>query len=218
MDYVGPITPPCDTTGTKHICLCIDYCSRSRGFAQHRELETMDFLLNNITPAAGWPKTLYTDNGSHFVSHRVTELLKSFGVLRLTAPVWHPSSVGLIERYVQTIMGRIHLRCVAAGGTRGPGRGLYIREATVDINTRCVRVHDFAPAETLLGYNPVTSRHREIVPGRHRLLESERIDPAEVLGIDREAVEEHVFRRDDRGVLAGDHRPLRAFHRPDGTP
>lgn len=127
MDYVGPITPPCDITGTQYICLCIDYYSRflfARGFAQHRELETMDFLLNNITPVAGWPKTLYTDNGSHFVGHRMAELLKSFGVLHLTAPVSHPSSVGLIERYVQMIMGRIRLRCVAAGSTRG--WGLYI--------------------------------------------------------------------------------------------
>ena len=103
MDYIGPISPACEMTGFKYICLCIDYYSRflfAREFAQHRELETMDFLLNNIAPVAGWPTTLYTDNGSHFVGHCVTELLKSFGVLHLTAPVPHPSSVGLIERYV----------------------------------------------------------------------------------------------------------------------
>ena len=92
MDYVGPITLPCDTTGIMCICLCIDYYSRflfARGFAQHRELETMDFLLNNIKPVAGWPKALYTDNGSHFVGRRATELLKSFGTLHLIAPMSH---------------------------------------------------------------------------------------------------------------------------------
>ena len=207
MDYVGPITPACDVTGTKYICLCVDYYSRflfARGFAQHRELETMDFLLNNITPVAGWPKTLYTDNRSHFVGHRVTELLKSFGVLHFTAPISHPSSVGLIERYVQMFMGRIRLRCVAAGSTRG--WGLYVRDATIDINTRCVRIHDFTPAEILLEYNPVTSRHPSTAPARDRLLESVGIDPAVVLGVDREAVEEHVLRRDDRGVAAGKER------------
>ena len=41
---------------------------------------------------------------------------------------------------------------------------------------------------------------------RDRLLESEGIDPAEVLGIDRNAVDEHIFRRDDQGVLAGAQR------------
>ena len=64
-------------------------------------------------------------------------------------------------------------------------------------------MHDFTPAEILLGYNLVTSRHQETAPGRDRLLESEGINPADVLGIDHGAVEEHVFRRDDRGVLAG---------------
>ena len=68
---------------------------------------------------AGWPNTLYMDNGSHFVGSRVSELLKSFGGLHFTALVSHPPYVGLIERYVQMVMGRIRLRCVAAGGSRG---------------------------------------------------------------------------------------------------
>ena len=80
---------------------------------------------------------------------------------------------------------------------------MYIRDAVIDINTRCIRVHDFTPAEILLGYNPATSRHQTTAPGRDRLLEAEGIDPAEVLGLDREAVKEHIIRRDDRGVLSG---------------
>lgn len=62
-----------------------------------RELETADFLFNNVTPIVGWPKILYTDNGSHFVSKHITALLNSFGVLHSTALVSHPSSVGLTE-------------------------------------------------------------------------------------------------------------------------
>ena len=56
MDYKRPISPACDVTRTKYICLCIHYYSRflfARGFGQHRELETMDFLFNSVTPVAG---------------------------------------------------------------------------------------------------------------------------------------------------------------------
>ena len=128
LDNIGPVNPPCEIIGTKYICLFVDHYSRflfARGFMQQRELETMDFLLsnvtgsskqwalfsamshreletadsffNNVTPIVGWPKTLYTNNGSHFVGKHITALLNSFGVLHFIALVSHPSSVGLTE-------------------------------------------------------------------------------------------------------------------------
>ena len=59
--------------------------------------KVLDFLLNHITPIFGWLKTLYTDNGSHFTSKEINDVLKAYGVTHYTAPVTHPSSVGLVE-------------------------------------------------------------------------------------------------------------------------
>ena len=47
------------------------------------------------------------------------------------------------------VMGRIGLRFVASGSTSGWGP--YIRDAAIYINTKCIRIDDFTPAEILLG-------------------------------------------------------------------
>ena len=77
-------------------------------------------------------------NGTKYICLCVDHYFRSFGVLRFTASVPHPSSVGLVERYAQITMGRIRLRCVAAGSTRR--WGLYVRDSAIDINTRCAVV------------------------------------------------------------------------------
>ena len=78
--YIGAVSPSCEIAGTKCICLFVNHYSLARGFRQYRELKMMEFLFNNVTPGAGWPKPLYTDYGSQLVSKHMIELLKSFGV------------------------------------------------------------------------------------------------------------------------------------------
>ena len=78
------------------------------------------------------------------------------GVAMFTAAVSHPPSVGLSECYVQMTMGRIRLNCIAAGSSSN--WRLLLKDALIDINTRCVRVNGYTPAEILLGYNPSSSR------------------------------------------------------------
>ena len=117
----------------------------------------MQFIVDRVVPVMGWPKSVYSDNGTHFTGSAIRKMWTDHGVLLFTAPVSHPQSVGLSERYVQMTMGRIRLKSIAMGSSRN--WGLLLKDAVIDINTRCVRIHGFTPSEILLGFNQVTSRN-----------------------------------------------------------
>ena len=71
------------------------------------------------------------------------------GFLQFTAAISHPQSVGLSERYVQMVMGRIRLKCIELGNSKD--WGLLVKDALIDVNTRCIRLHGYTPSEILLG-------------------------------------------------------------------
>ena len=78
------------------------------------------------------------------------------GVIHFAAAISHPQSVGLSERYVQMVIGRIRLRCISLGSSKN--WGLLVEDARSDINTHCVRIHWHTPSKILLGFNAYTSR------------------------------------------------------------
>ena len=100
IDFLGPINPECSQTESKYILMAIDYFLRFTWAWPYRNCgmkEVAHFMSNHIAPTFGWPKAIYSDNGSHFVGGDITNLFQLHGVTHYTAPVTHPSSVGLIE-------------------------------------------------------------------------------------------------------------------------
>ena len=156
MDYIGPITPTCAVTGSKYILIIVDYCSR---FLFARPLEdatmhsTMEVTLNHVTPITGYPCSVYCDHGSHFTAKDIADMFERCGVTHFSAAISHPSAVGLAERYVQMLTGRIQLKCIDRKSSTY--RALVVWEAVMDINARCIRIHGYTRAEILLGYNSV---------------------------------------------------------------
>jgi len=116
----------------------------------------MSPLLEKVIPVVGWPMTVYTDNGTHFTGQNIQKMWQDHGVLHFPSAISHPQSVGLSERYVQMLVGRIRLNCISLG-TAAQCR-LHIRDAVSDINTWCIRLLGYTPSEILLGFNPVTTR------------------------------------------------------------
>jgi len=118
MDYVGPINPPCQATGFVYILIVIDYFSRFLwGIGVHKadQISTIKALLNHMIPVVGWPLTVYTENGGHFTGAVITKMWADHGVMHFPSAVSHPQSVGLSERYVQMLMGRIRASCINQG-------------------------------------------------------------------------------------------------------
>jgi hypothetical protein len=196
MDYIGPITPACPTTGCRYILVVIDYFTRfvfARPVLEATGETTNGMMEDHIAPVFGWPKVVYTDNGGHFVGQKVRTLLRSKGVVQLSAPITHPSSVGLAERYVNMVMGRIRLYCIARGGD--PAWSLHVQQAVIDINTRLVKIHGCTPAELLLGFNPMSTRCDDN-SARGWLLEHE--SPEAVIHAEVWQASSHLVTKDDR--------------------
>lgn len=223
MDYIGPITPSCSVTGSKYILIIVDYFSR---FLFARPLEdatmhsTMEVILNHVTPITGWPRSVYSDNGSHFTGKDIEDMFERFGVTHFSAAISHPSAVGLAERYVQMLTGRIRLKCI---DRKSPSYwGLLVREAVLDINTRCIRIHGYTPAEILLGYNPVRT-YLNTPGGDIQSWLKEGITPSDVLDSTENEVNVYIDRRDEIGTTSSErladahHRTEKAVSTPGGS-
>jgi transposase InsO family protein len=76
-------------------------------------MTTNSMLVDHIVAVCGWPKIIYTDNGKHFTGSLTQELLRTHGVIQITAPVYSPSSVGLAKRYVNLLMGRLRTYAIS---------------------------------------------------------------------------------------------------------
>ena len=162
----------------------------------------MRAFVDKVVPILGWPKSVYSDNGSHFTGAAIQKMWADHGVMHFSAAISHPQSVGLSERYVQIVMGRIRLRCISAGTSRN--WGLLLKDALIDINTRCIRIHGYTPSEILLGFNAATSR-RPVV-GDQPNIGDPRNNWAcddQVQEADEDTIHVRMDVRDERGAIAG---------------
>jgi transposase InsO family protein len=183
----------------RYILVMIDYYSRfvfAQPVQSADQATTMVTLLNTVVPIVGWPKTAYSDNGSHVVGKEITQMFKDHGVLHYNAPISHPSSVGLAERYVRMIIGSVRLQCLQSGSTYFWSH--YVRNAVIAINTR-VR-----PAEIVLCFHPAVTRRSELATAPEWVEQS--ADPVEFMGIESAELEAYINHQDEKGVSMTDKR------------
>lgn len=166
MDFLGPITPN-SRNGSVYILLAVDYFSRYL-FAhatQHNTGEVVVRLLEErIARVFGWPLAFYVDNGSHFVKGRLPEKLNQVGTKLITAPISHPRSVGLAERYVQLILAGLRTAIQSRLPPNEPHSSPntlsvmgcwdeYLDGIVHAINSRVLKVHGFSPSRLFLGFD-----------------------------------------------------------------
>jgi hypothetical protein len=168
----------------------------------------MDVILNHIVPITGWPRSIYSANGSHFTGRDIQDLFTAFGITHFSAVISHALPVGLAERYVQMLTGAIRLRCLDHKSSSF--WGLLVREAVLDINTRCVRIYEYTLAEILLGYNPSRTR-TEIAGGDLQSWLKEGLTPEDVLSAKETDIISFVDRRDETGAITSE-RLARSHH------
>ena len=159
MDFIGPITPVTAPFGYKYIVITVDYFSRFLYVAPVTNASgdsAVSLLLEQIIFPFGWPGSIYTHNGTHFVSGVFARLLQNNLVHHFPAPKTHPSSVGLPERYVQILMTGLRTTIIQ---NRYPIERWFECVPTVvqAINIRQLSVQGYSPAQLLFGFNPRTT-------------------------------------------------------------
>jgi hypothetical protein len=114
---------------------------------------TLACFKEEVVKVFGWPRAVYSDNGSHFTGGVFPAELKDMRVHHFLSPIRYPSSVGLAERYVQ-----IMLKGLQAALQDDPEYILqwdrFVEQVTRVSNTRTTKVHGFTPSKLLYGFIP----------------------------------------------------------------
>ena len=68
IDFIGPFRPVSDS-GARYICSAVDYFSWylwAKPMPTATSANALEFLQQTVTQHFGWPRALYSNNGSHF--------------------------------------------------------------------------------------------------------------------------------------------------------
>ena len=154
MDYLGPISPKPES-GNRYILVMVDYFSRhcwARAVKANTGAEAVQ-AIKDLSRIFGWPKSIYTDNGTHFAQGPLPVLLKEVGVRHFPAPKTHPQSIGLSERYVQLITFSLRtFLCQYPTAIRV--WDVFLDSVVHALNCRTIKIMGYTPSQLLLGFNP----------------------------------------------------------------
>ncbi len=109
MDFHGPITPT-SQRGNKYIISLTDVLSKfvvTKAVRDNTAQTAVRFLKEDIISKFGTPRCLLTDNGTHFTSSLMDELIRQIGTTHLYSTPYHPQTNGQIERFNSTMDAKI---------------------------------------------------------------------------------------------------------------
>ena len=222
IDFIGPITPIAKS-GARFMCISVDYFTRylfADAMPSATSGNTVIFFERSVVQNFGWPRMVYSDNGSHFKGNFDSKL-KEQKVKHYFAPISHPASVGLAERYVRIVLEVF--RAILQHHVDMIFEWDRLLPAVVKaINTRMIRAFGHSPAELLLGYQPKyfagddlydnVLRSQALEDKFRELLESEpAVSQANLvvdstMGIEERNFEERLAKLDEMRDLALDKR------------
>ncbi|CAF3381537.1 unnamed protein product, partial [Rotaria sp. Silwood2] len=109
MDFHGPITPT-SQRGNKYIISLTDVLSKfviTKAVRDNTTQTAVRFLKEDVISKFGTPHCILTDNGTHFTSALMNELIKQIGVTHLYSTPYHPQTNVQVERYNSTMDAKI---------------------------------------------------------------------------------------------------------------
>ena len=109
MDFHGPILPT-TKRGNQYIIALTDVLSKfviTQAVRDSTAATAARFLTEEVILKYGTPKSILTDNGTHFTAAIMSELFKKIGVTHLCTTPYHPMTNGQIERFNATMDAKI---------------------------------------------------------------------------------------------------------------
>ncbi|CAF1515036.1 unnamed protein product [Rotaria magnacalcarata] len=111
MDYHGPITPTTQR-GNKYIISLTDVLSKfviTKAVRDNTTHTAVRFINEDVISKSGTPRCILTDNGTHFTSTMMDELIKQIGTTHLYSTPYHPQTNGQVNDTIQQWMQRSQL-------------------------------------------------------------------------------------------------------------
>jgi hypothetical protein len=99
---VGPINPPGRHTGARYIITAIEYLNRwakERAVKDYSATTVVHFIFDDIITMFVCPKTLMSDQGTHFINKTIEALTQEFEVHHQKSTMYHPQENGMIEEF-----------------------------------------------------------------------------------------------------------------------
>ena len=154
---MGPVAPT-SKSGCRYVFIVVDYFTRfvwARAVPTADGLTVLRVLQQEVFNIFGLPKSIYTDNATYFAQGPLFQFCKGVGITQFPAPKSHPSSPGLAERNVRSILAAVRAELVYGQPRVDPlDWDIVVPRAVRALNTRANSVHGFSPAVLMLGQNP----------------------------------------------------------------
>jgi transposase InsO family protein len=102
IDFMGPINPPGKCTGERYIITMTEYLTRwakARAVKDCSATTATCFIFDNIITKFGCPKTLMSDQGTHFINKTVEAMTEEFAVHHQKSTPYHPQENGTVEAF-----------------------------------------------------------------------------------------------------------------------
>ncbi|XP_060969463.1 uncharacterized protein LOC133036750 [Cannabis sativa] len=111
IDFMGPFPP---SFGYLYILLAVDYVSKwvEAVPCRNNDNAVVKFLKENVLSRFGTPRTIISDQGTHFCNRSFEALMRKYGVLHKVANAYHPQTNGqaeLANREIKNILEKTHV-------------------------------------------------------------------------------------------------------------
>ena len=97
IDFIGPFPP---SFGNQYILLAMDYVSKwveAIACPRNDANTVVEFIQRNILSRFGAPRTIISDEGSHFANKLLAKLVGRYGIKHVMGLAYHPQSNGQAE-------------------------------------------------------------------------------------------------------------------------
>jgi transposase InsO family protein len=102
IDFMGPINPPGKCTRARYIITVTKYLTRwaeARAVKDCSETTISCFIFDDIITRFGCPKTLMSDQVTHFINKKIEALNEEFAVHHHKSTPYHPQANGTVEAF-----------------------------------------------------------------------------------------------------------------------
>ena len=154
FDFIRPITPVACHSQKRYIIIVIEYLTRWEKAAPVKDciIDTKSrFIFENIITRFGCPRSLTSDQGTHFINATVKLLLKNFMIQHHKSISYHPQANGTVEAFKKILEKRLTKICSANWDDYDE----IIRATLWAYRTMVKRLHNQMPFQMVYGKEAV---------------------------------------------------------------